>query len=259
MKIESLSEDYMEIIKTETFSHAEARGDKSKILNDWWLSLIFFFDRVFYQGRKDTLSARYEKATIETLNEFLGKDNQKKLDKLRLLNAQDCLDYTNEKSIELKEKLEKRSAGKERDREMVIDTLRFVAQNLEKTDYSLIKYSINRIKKHETEELFNELDNIRQIGDKTASVFLRDVVAVYDLTEELETSDYIFLQPVDTWVNQVSKKLKLAPERVSIKQLKEIIVKKCLDNSISPIKFNQGLWYLGARSLDVIFKWFDNE
>ena len=261
-------------MEEETLSFIEEK-DKSKILNDWWLSLIFFFDRVFYQGRSDELSGRFERAAIKALTELLGETTQQKLDKLLSLKERECLDYKKyQECKDLKEKLltkkypisqpdgklKDTSTGKERDREMIVSTLKFIAQDLKENDYSILKHSIQKIEKHKMQELHNELTKIRQIGDKTASFFLRDVVAVFNLTKELEESDYVFLQPVDTWVRQISKKLKLVPDNgCSDERLKEIIVKTCLDNGSSPIKFNQGIWYLGARSLDVIFKWFLND
>lgn len=253
-KIETLSEDYMKIIENETESYRLVNKDKSKILNNWWLALIFFFDRVFYQGRKDELSNRYELATINCLNAFLGKSSKQKLTTLLLLNKKGMLNYKQENS-EINKILEQRSSGKGRDREMTIDTLHFVANNLEKSGYNLLEYSIQKIKNREVKQLFDELDNIRQVGDKTGTLFIRDTVAVYDLTKDLKESDYIYLQPVDTWVRQVTRKLELCSEETTDLQLKKLIIDKCLNNGISPIKFNQGLWVLGSRSLDIIFKW----
>ena len=253
-KIETLSEDYMKIVENETQSYKLTNKDRFAILKDWWFALIFFFDRVFYQGRKDKLSKRYELATISCLNSFLGKGRKEKMKKLLSLNERGMLNYK-QKNSEINKILKQMSCGKERDIEMTIDILNFVANNLEEYGYNLLEYSIEKIKEHEIRQLFNELDNIRQVGDKTGTLFIRDAVAIYDLTEYLKKSDYVYLQPVDTWVRQLAIKLELCSEGTTDFVIKNRIIDECLSNGISPIEFNQGIWLLGSHSLDVIFKW----
>jgi len=269
-KIESLSQDYMTSVRDETISYALANKDKSKILNSWWLALIFFFDRVFYQGRRDEVSGMFEKATIKALEELLGKTDREKLDKLLSLEDRQCLEYRNlQKCPELYAALQRKypisqpngktkqsRTGKERDREMTVDTLKFLTKNLQERDYNMLKYAIHMIRNRETRKLYSRLVEIRQIGDKTASFFLRDVVTIYGLDDQLSEGDYILLQPVDTWVRKVSTKLGLTTEKTSDNELKSLIIKACLDNNISPMKLNQGMWYLGSHSLDLIFKWY---
>ena len=91
--IEELSENYMRNMIQETRSFFLAKGKKEAILNSWWLSLIFFFDRVFYQGRSDEVSYLFEQSTINALEEFLGEKDEQKLDRLISLGKQGCLDY----------------------------------------------------------------------------------------------------------------------------------------------------------------------
>jgi hypothetical protein len=92
-KIESLSKDYMKIIEDETLSFTLATGDRYRILNSWWLSLIFFFDRVFYQGRRDEVSGMFGKAAVKALKELLGTTDKERLDKLLSFRDLDCLNY----------------------------------------------------------------------------------------------------------------------------------------------------------------------
>ncbi len=256
-KIEALCDDYMEIIQPETEAYQLGNGNMPKILDDWWFSLVFFFDRVFYQGRRDELSTRYKLATINSLNSLLGKDNKQKLTNLLDLNSKKMLNYK-EKNNPIKKALEVNSAGKTRDQEMTIDILHFIVNNLQSNDYNILKYAIEKIRKNKIKELFKELDAIRQIGPKTGRFFIRDTVIIYGLTNQLKKTDYLFLQPIDTWVRQIAKKLKISPEESTDYQLTEKIIDTCLANDISPIKFNIGLWVLGSRSLDVIFKWCFN-
>lgn len=282
-KIEHLSENYMRDVKQGTRSFISAKGDKEKILSSWWFSLVFFLDRVFYQGRRDEVSYIFEQVTINALEELLGETDKQKLDKLIWLRDHGCLNYRvyrfhskEEVGVPspcsvLREKLNKkyliqlprgssgeRSTGKSRDREMTVDTLCFISKNLEKYDYNILKYAIFWIKNNEIKSLYDELRTIRQVGDKTASLFLRDVVAVYGLENQVEIRDYILLQPIDTWVRQISRnnRLSLASKGTRDEELKNKIVKACLDRGISPIKFNQGIWYLGSHSLELILSGF---
>lgn len=284
MKIESLSDYYLSMMKQETRSYIMAGGDANKILDSWWLSLIFFFDRVFYQGRRDEVSTMFKEATIIALEEFLGKTEQEKLSQLIRLKDNGCLDYHSygfgDKVVarlpslcsELKAKLngkyfvqlpngnkKERSTGKARDREMTIDTLRFLTENLEKHDFNILKYTISQIRDHGLNRLYGQLTDIRQVGDKTARLFLRDAVAVYDLEKlELDVEELSLLQPVDTWVRQIcrSSQVKLVSKDTSDREIQKKIVKLCLDMGVSPIKFNQGIWYLGSHSLELLLNGF---
>lgn len=148
-RIEGLSKNYMTNIEKETISYKKAGGDK-EILRSWWLSLTFFFDTVFYQGRNDELSGRFERATIKALEDFLGKDDGQRLEKLIWLKNNGCLRWkqyefekdtfrkfgrcedfgyslTKQYNINCNGVSKRSSTGKPRDREMVVDALRFIA------------------------------------------------------------------------------------------------------------------------------------
>lgn len=280
-KIESLSEYYMKEVVQVTHSFKAAKGDKNTILNDWWLSLIFFLDRVFYQGHSDNLPGIYERATIEALTNLLGQQKKEKLIQLR---NQRCLnfklyDFDSKKRVKtpttpcsvleatLNRKYEvtlpngrtgKRSTGKKRDREMTVDILRFISTELETYDYNVLKYAISLIEQRKIKSVYDELRTIRQVGDKTTSLFIRDVVAVYNLENHIGRRDHVLLLPVDTWVRKLSQiaQLNIAPRFTTDQELKERLVDVCLKNYISPIKFNQGIWYLGTHSLELILSGF---
>ncbi len=55
-------------------------------------------------------------------------------------------------------------------------------------------------------EHFGELD-LPSIGPKIAAFYLRDLVSVFELESFLRAEDYYFIQPNDTWVDQISEKL----------------------------------------------------
>ena len=110
------------------------------------------------------------------------------------------------------------------------------------------------IKNKEVERLYKKLIDIRYVGPKTAPLFIRDTVSVHHLEDYLSDEDYIFVQPIDTWVWQISKAIGLSAK--NHEDLKKVIVDWCLVNGVNPIKFNQGLWYLGTHSLELILSGF---
>jgi len=143
--------------------------------------------------------------------------------------------------------------GKRRDREMVLDTLRFVAERpasrgqvLNLTDHSACCLEAG----HAT-ALHRELQDIRQIGPKVAAFFLRDLVAVLRLQSHLTAEDYVVLQPIDTWVEQVAKRLAIQPAKCG---LALSLVGACQECGVDPIRFNQGAWYVGAHSFDILLE-----
>lgn len=271
-KLAGFSRYYMEEVVAEGLAFKKADNDKSRIVQSWWLSLVFFFDRVFYQGRRDEVSHMFEQASIEALEELLGASDGQKLSKLLKLKNSGYLQFSRYKNHpELDEGLKKAyvvelydgrrkksSTGKERDREMTVDTLSFIAENLKPYDYNILRWSIDKIGKGNLKNVYKEIRSIRQIGDKTASLFLRDVVTIFKLENKVHLDDYVLLQPVDTWVRKISKRLNLAPSDISDEKLKRNLVNICLKNGVSPIKLNQGIWYLGSFSLDILLRNLDN-
>jgi len=161
--------------------------------------------------------------------------------------------WTNAKNP-LQQVLLQHKVNKSGDRLMVISTLGFI-NKLE--DLNIVNYAVTNIRKGQTAEIFKELLSICSVGDKIASFFLRDVASVFELEPVLTASDYVYLQPVDTWVRQVLEKTGILAESYNdskLKQLKQMVVDHCLKYNVSPIRFNQGAWYVGANAFDVLFE-----
>lgn len=251
-KIEGFSENYKALLTSETLAFKEA-GSWDRIKQNWWFALLFFFDRTFYQGRSDLLSRRFERATVEALaSSLIGSTSDEKLSSLiqyqHWLHHERWKDPDNPlwsalcQTYDIGER--KRSGtGRERDREMVLDTLRFIVNNCE--GYNMLEYSVKSIKNGNIEELSKKLHNIISIGDKIASFYLRDTVFVYELDNYLKPEDYHYVMPIDTWVRQISNKIGIEADA-------KAMATACQQNGVSPIKFNQGAWYIGSHSLDVL-------
>ena len=236
----------------ETLAFKEG-GAWDTVRQDWWLALIFFFDRAFYQGRSDILSSRFERATIKALNRvFSAPSSDEKLSLLK--EARYWLDREQWKrpknpfwdvlckGYDIGE-IKRYGTGRERDREMVLDSLRFIVNDCK--DSNILEHSIHCIKSANIGDLSRELHSIVGIGDKIASFFLRDTVFFYDLEACVKAEDYHYLVPIDVWVSKVTDKLGMKTDA-------EAIATTCLQNGISPVRFAIGLWYVGFHSLDVL-------
>lgn len=271
-KIAALSGPYKKMFENTSLSYKKI-GSHEKIREDWYVSLINFFDRVFYQGRRDVVSGQFEKATVMALNEFFKTPQN---NDLMNLNKNCLLNWENygynrkgpikgAYSVELHKYLKKEydfvhnekkitsGTGKQRDRAMVVDSLRYIS---ELPDYNILQYSIGKIKQKKLVELEEELRCIRQIGKKTCSLYLRDTVSFYHLEKYLvKSSDYDLLQPVDTWVHQMAQKLEIIDKKMSLQELEKkrnLITEAALNAAVSPIDFNQGLWYLPTHAVDLL-------
>ena len=276
--IADLSSPYKKMFEETSVSFSR-KPDHMEIKKDWYLSLINFLDRVFYQGRSDTVSGQFERATVKALDEFFMNPVNSDL---RSLKGKGLLDWRKygynttgqvegKYCVELYNCLSKKyrvvneerkvntGTGKQRDRAMVVDTLRFISVL---PDYNILEYSIGMIKDKKLRELDRELRKIRQIGEKTCSLFLRDTISFYGLDNYLEPRDYDILQPIDTWVHQMAKKLELIPKEMSLAKLQKkrsIITNAALDAGVSPIAFNQGLWYLPTHAVDLLFEQYKKQ
>ena len=101
--------------------------------------------------------------------------------------------------------------------------------------HNIVAYSLKGINSGQTIIIFDELRKIFGIGPKLASLFLRDVCFVYKV-EPVVREQLICLQPVDTWVMQVSIELGIpgCVKEINRNAVVEPIVDYCLKNKISP-------------------------
>jgi hypothetical protein len=231
------------------------------LLNDWWRALIFFFDRAFYQGRKDVLSSAFESAAIKAIEDVLGTSNDIRTVKLWKLYNEGFLAKQNwdrrdnvlnnalKRKYEVDGKL--RGTGKQGDRRMVINTFEFICDKAppKKVPLNLVQYITENVRKKKLPLLAEELDAIWQIGPKIYSLILRDTIDFFELNKFVSPADFKYLQPVDTWVEQLAEKLGINGNK---SQISEKLVEVCNKNNVNPIKFNQGAWYLASHSFEIV-------
>jgi hypothetical protein len=219
---------------------------KDELLKEWQQSLEFFFDKAFFQGRRDAVSRKVKTAAWGVLgsqfSQVRGNLNRLGLDDLKRA---------------LRAKIGKGKIGKARDVEMVISTLRYLR---DLPNWNIVAYSVDRIKAGEIGEHYRGLQKSRhdkgivQVGPKIAPFYLRDVVSLFALEDEIQGDEYHFLVPVDTWVRQVARKMKIAPDDASDPRIRHEIISLCRKNHCSPVLFNQGAWYAGVFALDLLLE-----
>lgn len=104
------------------------------------------------------------------------------------------------------------------------------------------------------EPIYQQIVEIKGIGPKVGSLLLRDMVALYDLESHIETVDYHFLQPIDSWVRRIGPMLTDELEDSSADWIiAGKLAKTCRRNHVSGVCVNQGIQYLAiveVRQID---------
>jgi len=267
------------------------RWDKNQLESNWWQALNLFFSHSFMRGRRDELSNEYYYFTITVLQEhFLIssetlsdsyerlKQSEKFFDKHIILNFKKSRnlgrknsvkhsDFKNEiasknpmiKLLVTRQKIKvkwdnetymkKIFLGNEADIMMVLDVLKLISQDNAKNIYSYFKEMIRKVGLKKT---CQKLEQIRGISDKIATFIIRDIGL---MNTGLITEDYKYAFPIDTWVKRISHKLGYNSDNSG--EIKEILISKCKEHRIEPLRFAAGLWFLGFHSLDIALECLD--
>lgn len=211
------------------------QADKNTCLNNSYEALKFLFAKSFYRGRRDEISKKFQNRTIKVLDGYYHAGLIKEID-----------------GEELESSLKENLVNNHKDRQMVMAAIKFILQI---TNHNIVAYSIDMIRNRRTEDIYNQLVDLPQIGPKLASLFLRDIVLVYDLKGFLTIDTEKYMQPVDTWVRQVAEALKvIGKDDKDPITVSEKIVNQCNNHSVCPLLFNAGAWYVGARSFELFLE-----
>lgn len=240
------------------------RDQKEELREDWYAALKFFFNKGFNRGRRDSLSIRFRNnalLVIDSLKPLLtpGFDGYK----------------------DLEQRLAENGVNNHIDRSMVSDAIRMCLTGDNSSPRNLVNLALDNIQNKSTKIYFDELDRLAGIGDKLASFFLRDVVLAFEMEESLDDRDARYCQPVDTWVEQVVRKLEIATltrhaeeelceetngsasqgkkrqlSRKYIEEIKVIIIEQSKQAEVSSLLFNAGAWMVGAHPFELLFELF---
>lgn len=205
----------------------------------------------FYQGRRDEISQKFEekaKAIILPLirtDDIFSTSSEILTDKTHLENEYNQIYYL----------LKYGGINKKGDRLMVISIINFI-QSID--HHNILLHLVDLIKSRRIAEAYRQLDGIWSIGSKIASLILRDTVYIYELENILESKDYYYLQPIDTWVHQISRQIGIIKKDDIYKDESLDIVNRCHDFGVNPIHYNQGAWYLGTNSHKIVLSNIDS-
>lgn len=99
------------------------------------------------------------------------------------------------------------------------------------------------------EPQFLRIVDIRGVGPKITSQFLRDVTYLFGLEERIERADRIYIQPIDKWIRALAPFV--VPEPSSEGMADWVLAGKLNKYSrwagVSPVRFNMGATYFGIR------------
>lgn len=101
------------------------------------------------------------------------------------------------------------------------------------------------------ESQFLRIVDIRGVGPKTTSTFLRDVAFLFDLESRIDPMDRLYIQPVDRWIRLAAQVV--VPELDEAKLVDWVIAGKLAKYTrlagVSGIRFNMGAIYFGSREV----------
>lgn len=101
------------------------------------------------------------------------------------------------------------------------------------------------------EPQFLRIVDIRGVGPKTSSSFLRDIAFIFDLEDQIDHADRLYIQPIDRWTRLMAERV--VPEIEGEHTADWIIAGKLAKYSrragVSGIRFNYGTIYFGVRQV----------
>jgi len=228
----------------------EEGSDPSQLRSNWYYAFKFLLSKLYMQGRNDSLSERYLGKMQECLDSYFLPDSINKLEALvqgGYIPLTADWEKFNIENSPLWQKFDN-SMGKQRDREMVLDVLKYIS-NI--SDFNIVNHSIAEIEAGRIREHREELKLIWGVGPKTSAFYLRDVIFLFNC--ELSSKDSIELQPIDTWVSQVVESLR--DEQDSDRQLPtEDWLVLHGGGPVNSALINAGMWYLGKHSFSLILR-----
>ena len=101
------------------------------------------------------------------------------------------------------------------------------------------------------EPQFLRMVDVRGIGPKITSLFLRDVVLLFGLEERLEHSDRLYVQPIDKWMRAIAPFVIEEPNAENLADwiLAGKLSKYARKAGVSGIRFNMGTTWFGMREV----------
>jgi hypothetical protein len=224
--------------------------EPQRLRSDWYYSFKFLLSKLYFQGRNDSLSDRYLKKMQECLDSYFLPDYTAKLETLiqghHIPLDVDWNNFEAENSPLWQQFSEK--MGKRRDREMVLDVLRYTCKL---PSYNIVNHSIKEIEAGRIREHREDLKHIWGVGPKTSAFYLRDIIFIFDC--EILPEEAMELQPVDTWVRQVVDYLIDDQNSETLLSTEDWLIRHGGGPRRAAL-LNAGMWYLGKDSFNLILR-----
>jgi len=223
-----------------------------KKMEDPMAAMTFFLNWSFIRGRNDELSLFYARCAIEAIKDVSGSNG---INLYRFL-SNNKINIILEKFQEKVCDMSKKEKGKEyKTNEKDISLLKSTFEKFKDTkdaNYNAVKFLKQKIKNEGINAAYDWLISIIEIGDKIAGCILRDIIWLYGLEKVMKSKkDKEALTPVDTWVRQIIEDL-YDKEKLSKNEIKNKIIEGCNNCDTSLIAVNQGIWYIGSHSWNII-------
>ena len=99
---------------------------------------------------------------------------------------------------------------------------------------------------------FNLLKDIRGVGDKIVSLYLRDLVDAMNISLD-HIPDRYLLQPIDIWVERTIKIL-ATNQSMDREKVAKWVVDKAKEYDINPERVNMGIWFFCSQVVKSEYK-----
>jgi len=123
-----------------------------------------------------------------------------------------------------------------------------IAQKL--TDQNLVAWAKQQLSTDKVDKAWNELIKISGVKNKIASLFLRDIAVIFQLSPQKNRE---LLQPVDIWVRRTVWRITGATN-LDDSACAKWIVSESLKQRKLPEAVNQGIWYLASQIVQSKYK-----
>lgn len=266
-----LESDWWEALKF-FFGHSFFRGRRDKLSNEYYYFTINALTEHF-QITPENLDDSYQRVkrgkelfdseTVQRCKDryrkgggkgSFTKDSNLKREMTSNNKFLQCLTSPKTAEVEWENKRYpvERKLDNEEDIMMVLDTLKLISDENKMNIYKYLKQAIQSSK---IKAIYGELTEMRAIGDKIATLIIRDIELLNPKIISPQECEYIF--PVDVWVREVFRRLSPGSSKMKDNDIKQTFIKLCDASHIYPAKFAAGLWYLGSNSLHLALEYLD--
>ncbi len=93
--------------------------------------------------------------------------------------------------------------------------------------------------------------DIRGVGPKSTSTFIRDMIWIFDIEDDVDPADYLFAQPIDRWMREIFKIVVPESDRQGAPDwiVAGKVTKYARRAKVSPVRFNMGTTYFGQKTV----------